>query len=196
MQTLSLCIMPIKVQIVIHLIWFAAQSIIWAGTKAYIQLTLRVRLLITWPTWGWYVKSRVKCPDDINEQRILTAPAITLSDHRAVYDAKSGRPQMVGGGWSNADTCGQGEGGMKTGHFLRTSFMDDPLTRFWSWFMHPSSNLAEAVVRRHGKQLTLLVPWSWFTLQYNTTEHLYPGLLIWKYQVGQKWPVPQYVGGP
>src|SRR6218665_734674 len=36
---------------------------------------------------------RVKCPDDINERRILTAPAITLSDHRAVYDAKCGRPQ-------------------------------------------------------------------------------------------------------
>jgi len=57
--------MPIKVQIVIHLIQFAPQSIIWAGTKVYIQLTLcRVRLLITWstyqPTWGrskmpwWY----------------------------------------------------------------------------------------------------------------------------------------------
>ena len=43
----SLWMMPIKVQIVIHLIRFATQSIIWAGTKAYIQLTLRVRLLIT-----------------------------------------------------------------------------------------------------------------------------------------------------
>ena len=31
--------------------------------------------------------------DEINEQRILTATAITLSDHRAVYDAKCGRPQ-------------------------------------------------------------------------------------------------------
>src|SRR6218665_2965651 len=39
--------MPIKVKIVIHLIQFAPQSILWAGTKAYIQLTLRVRLLIT-----------------------------------------------------------------------------------------------------------------------------------------------------
>src|SRR6218665_4030214 len=36
----------------------------------------------------------VKCPDDeINEQRPLRAPAITLSGHRAVYDAKCGRPQ-------------------------------------------------------------------------------------------------------
>ena len=43
----SLWMMPIKVQIVIHLVRFAPQSIIWAGTKAYIQLTLRVRLLIT-----------------------------------------------------------------------------------------------------------------------------------------------------
>src|SRR6218665_949899 len=42
-----LLIMPVKVQIVIHLIQFAPQSIIWAGTKAYIHLTLRVRLLIT-----------------------------------------------------------------------------------------------------------------------------------------------------
>ena len=78
----------------------------------------------------------VKCPDDNNEQRILTAPAITLSDHRAVYDAKCGRPERGEegssnadrgrGSWSNADTCGQGEGGMKRGHFLRTSFMDVP----------------------------------------------------------------------
>ena len=43
----SLWMMPIKVQIVIHLIRFATQNIIWAGTKAYIHLTLRVRLLIT-----------------------------------------------------------------------------------------------------------------------------------------------------
>src|SRR6218665_2677141 len=43
----SLWMMPIKVQIVIHLIRFATQCIIWAGTKAYIHLTLRVRLLIT-----------------------------------------------------------------------------------------------------------------------------------------------------
>ena len=43
----SLLIMPVKVQIVIHLVRFAPQSIIWAGTKAYIHLTLRVRLLIT-----------------------------------------------------------------------------------------------------------------------------------------------------
>ena len=31
------------------------------------------------------------------------------------------------GVWSNADTCGQGGGGMKRGHFLRTSFMDNSL---------------------------------------------------------------------
>src|SRR6218665_3249327 len=44
----TLCrMMPIKVQIVIHLTQFAPQSIVWTGTKAYIQLTLRVRLLIT-----------------------------------------------------------------------------------------------------------------------------------------------------
>src|SRR6218665_3204990 len=36
-----------KYKIVIHLKRFATQSIIWAGTKAYIRLTLMVRLLIT-----------------------------------------------------------------------------------------------------------------------------------------------------
>ena len=46
----------------------------------------------------------VKCPDDeINEQRTLRAPAITLADHRAVYDAKCGRPQRGRRGWPNAD---------------------------------------------------------------------------------------------
>jgi len=45
LQTLSLWMMPIKVQI--DLIQFAPQSTIWAETKAYIQLTLRVGLLIT-----------------------------------------------------------------------------------------------------------------------------------------------------
>src|SRR6218665_442274 len=34
-----------------------------------------------------------------------------------------------GGGWSNADTCGQRGAGMKRGRFLRTSFMDDPFDR-------------------------------------------------------------------
>src|SRR6218665_3152645 len=34
-----------------------------------------------------------------------------------------------GGGWSNADTCGQGGGGYEKGSFLGTSFMDDPLGR-------------------------------------------------------------------
>src|SRR6218665_3514880 len=43
----ALWMMPSKVQIVMHLTQFAPQSIIWAGTKAYIQLTLRVMLLIT-----------------------------------------------------------------------------------------------------------------------------------------------------
>jgi len=38
---------------------------------------------------------RVKCS---NEQRILRAPAITLSVHRVVYDAKCGRPQREGWG--------------------------------------------------------------------------------------------------
>src|SRR6218665_2518562 len=41
----------------------------------------------------------VKCPDDeISEQHILRAPAITFSDHRAVHYAKCGRPQGEGVG--------------------------------------------------------------------------------------------------
>src|SRR6218665_2333293 len=49
----------------------------------------------------------VKCPDDeTNEQRILRALAITLSDHRTVYDAKCRRSQ-------------RGRGLIKCGH-LRT----------------------------------------------------------------------------
>src|SRR6218665_3119635 len=61
---------------------------------------------------------------EINEQHILRAPAITLSDHRAVYDAKCGRTQ---GGERGVGQMRTGEGGRKRGHFLQTSFMDDPL---------------------------------------------------------------------
>ena len=102
--------MPIKLQIVIHLIQFALQSIIWAGTKAYIQLTLRVRLLITWPTyqptWG---------------------KSIMLSDHRAVYDAKCGRPQSGRRGGGQRRTPADRRRGYKKGSFfcLLTSFMDE-----------------------------------------------------------------------
>jgi len=50
-----------------------------------------------------------------------------LSDHRAVYDAKCGRPQR---GDEELIKCGHlwtGGGGIKRGHFLRMSFLDDPL---------------------------------------------------------------------
>src|SRR6218665_2227520 len=69
----------------------------------------------------------VKCPyEEINEQRILRAPAITLSDHRAVYDAKCGRP--LGGLVGQMRTAADREEGVGKGViFLRTSFMDDPL---------------------------------------------------------------------
>src|SRR6218665_3175308 len=69
------------------------------------------------------------CPDDINKHCILTAPAITLSDHRAVYDTKCRRPQGGGVGvWSNADTCGQGGGGYKKGSFFADVVYGRPLT--------------------------------------------------------------------
>jgi len=52
----------------------------------------------------------------------LTTPAITLSDHRTVYDAKCGRPQW---GVRGLVKCGHlrtaGRGGMKMGYFLRTT---------------------------------------------------------------------------
>src|SRR6218665_3437762 len=66
----------------------------------------------------------------INEQRILTAPAITLSDHnRAVYDAKCGCLRRRGWGWSNADTCGHGGGGYEKGSFFADVLYGRPLTR-------------------------------------------------------------------
>src|SRR6218665_2501357 len=72
----------------------------------------------------------VKCPDDeINEQRTLKAPAITLSDHRAVYDAKCRGPQRRGG--DNADTCGQ------WGSFFADVLYGRPLCAFHgrpNWF--------------------------------------------------------------
>ena len=120
----SLChMMPIKVQIVIHLIQFAPQSIIWAGT---IRPTYNLL-----SGWGFKLHDphinphgvRVKCPDDVNEQRILTAPAIMLSDHRAVYDAKCGRPQSGVGQMRTPADRGRD---LWKGSFLRTSFMDDP----------------------------------------------------------------------
>jgi len=66
------------------------QSIIWAGTKVYTPLALRVR----WP----HISPpgvRVKCGKS-------TAPAITLPDHSAVYTVECGRPQGGREGRSNA----------------------------------------------------------------------------------------------
>ena len=66
----------------------------------------------------------VKCPDDeINEQRSLTTPAITLSDHRTVYDAKCGRPQWGRG----VVKCGQG--GYKNGSFFADVLYGRPLIK-------------------------------------------------------------------
>src|SRR6218665_782704 len=98
LKTLSLWMMPIKVQIVIHLIRFAPQSIIWAGNKAYIQLTqAEVVNYMTHISTQVPHGVGVKCPDEHKEQLILTAPAITLSDH--------GQCMML-----NADVRGGGEG--------------------------------------------------------------------------------------
>ena len=72
----------------------------------------------------------VKCNDDISEQRILTAPAITLSDNRAVYDAKCGRPQRADGGWSNADRHLRTEGGGIKWVIFADVLYGRPLSRF------------------------------------------------------------------
>ena len=59
----------------------------------------------------------VKCPDDeINEQRTLRV--ITLSDHRAVYDDKCGRPQK-GRGLIQCGHLQTGGGGRKGVVFCR-----------------------------------------------------------------------------
>ena len=63
----------------------------------------------------------------------MRAPAITLSDHRAVYDAKGGRQQEEGRGWKNADTCGQGKG-VGIGVFFADVLSGQPLAVSWKQF--------------------------------------------------------------
>jgi len=125
-----------KLLIAIHLVGFVQQSITWSGTKAYIPLTVRARLIITWPTIS-PPGVGVKCGDDeTNEQRILRAPAIALADHRAVYDAKCGHPQGV-----KLLKCGHlrtGGGGRKTGRFCRCPLWTIPYIEVivrhqWNW---------------------------------------------------------------
>ena len=60
----------------------------------------------------------------IHEQCILRAPAIALSDHRAVYDAKCGRPPR-GRGVGQMRT-----GGMKRGHFCGCPLWTTPLYKW------------------------------------------------------------------
>jgi len=74
----------------------------------------------------------VKFPDDINEQRILTAPAITLLDHRAVYDAKCGRPQR-GRGVGQMRT--PAERGYKRGHFCGRPLWTTPSLVLQKWMV-------------------------------------------------------------
>ena len=53
----------------------------------------------------------------------MTAPAITLSDHRAVHDAKCGRLQRGGG----LVKCGQGEGAYEKGSCFADVLYGRPL---------------------------------------------------------------------
>jgi len=85
----------------------------WAGTNAYTPLALRVRWLhISAPG------AQVQCGK-------LTAQTITLPDHSAVYNVECRHPQGGIGQMPTPADRGK-EGGRKTDHILRTSFMDDP----------------------------------------------------------------------
>ena len=57
-----------------------------------------------------------------------------LSDHRAVHDAKCGRPQR--GDWSNADTYGQGGGGYEKGSFFADVLYGRPLITHQASLLH------------------------------------------------------------
>ena len=58
----------------------------------------------------------------------MTAPAITLSDYRAVYDAKYGRPQKSGGEGVGQMRTGGGPGGAyEKGSFFADILYGRPL---------------------------------------------------------------------
>jgi len=65
----------------------------------------------------------------------LIEPAITLSDHKAMYDAKCGRPQ-VGRGWSTADTRGQVRGEVGKWVIFADVLYGRPLKEFVFFFIH------------------------------------------------------------
>ena len=103
----------------------------------------------------------VKCPDDINEQGILTAPAITLSDHRAVYDAKYERPQ---GGLVKCEHLRTGGMGYEKGSFFAGVLYGRPLScstgnkRVGCWQFYPifqehmicTRSVAQEMYNSHG----------------------------------------------
>ena len=94
----------------------------------------------------------VKCPDDeTNEQHILRAPAITPSDHRAVYEAKCGRPHR-GGVDQMRTPADRGEGIRKRGHFLRTSFMDKPQSQLTIREIAREVGISKTSVHKIAKQ--------------------------------------------
>src|SRR6218665_4069943 len=74
-----------------------------------------------------HISTHMECRDDINEQRILTAPAIMLSDHRAVYDAKCGRRQR-GEGFGQIRTPADRGRGYENGSFFADVLYGRPLS--------------------------------------------------------------------
>jgi len=86
------------------------QSIIWASTKAYTFLALRVR------------RPHISPPGARVKFGKSTATAIALPDHSAVYNVECGRPQ--GGDWSNAD---RGEGVEKRAFFADVLYGRSPM---------------------------------------------------------------------
>jgi len=68
--------------------------------------------------------------DEINEQHILRAQAITLPDHTAVSNARCGCPHLAlrKAGVSYMRTKWTGE--LKSRYILQTTLMDDPFSLF------------------------------------------------------------------
>jgi len=72
-------------------------------------------------TAAFLTAHKVISDDEIDEQRIFRAPAITLPDHREAYNAQCGGLQ-AGEGKPHVDKSRHGIGKRV---FFRTSFMDN-----------------------------------------------------------------------
>ena len=122
----------------------------------------------------------------------MRAPvSITLSDHRAVYDAKCGRPQ---GGWSNADNSLQYSQPtylreLFTIHLTRPNLtilcLSDPLSHFSSHVLQPC----------HIRSVTALRLWSDLPPELCTSSVVSPSLKITHQWERMRTPFP-YIFSP